>query len=70
MKAYIAELQRLARSCDFEHVTSEQLIRDRVIYGLQNDALRDPLLQEEPSLSNGVQKHVRQQSALRHRQET
>ena len=31
---YIGELRRLAHSCDFENITPDQLIRDRIVCGV------------------------------------
>ena len=40
-----SELRCLARTCDFENVTTDQLIRDRIICGFRNEVLCEQLLQ-------------------------
>ena len=44
---YIGELRRLAHSCDFENITPDQLIRDRIVCGVGDDGLRKKLLQSD-----------------------
>ena len=44
---YIGELRRLAHSCDFENITPDQLIRDRIVCGVRDDGLRKKLLQSD-----------------------
>ena len=52
---YIGELRRLSHSCDFENVTTDQLIRDQIVCGVRYDGLRRKLLQaKDLTLENCV----------------
>ena len=43
---YITELRQLAQSCKLKSITPDQLIRDKFICGVRNDALQGRLLRE------------------------
>ena len=66
-KNYIAELRKLARTCDFENISPEQLIRDRVIYGLRNDRCRAVYCKSTTWTWHAVQNCAKPQSVLRRR---
>ena len=55
---YGTALRTLALTCDFGDV-QEDLIRDRIVCGLQNESLQGTLLQKKKDLhSNNVKKHA------------
>ncbi len=46
IQSYVATLRLLAKKCDFGSLTDE-LIRDRIVCGIHNDAVRAQLLREK-----------------------
>ena len=47
--AYVAELRKLARGCNFENF-EDRMIRDRILVGCKSDHVREKLL-EDPDLT-------------------
>ena len=43
---YVTTLRQLAARCNFAHVTEEDLLRDRIIFGIHNLKLKERLLRE------------------------
>ena len=43
---YVTELRQLVTRCDFEHITPEEILRDRVILGITDIKLRTRLLRD------------------------
>ena len=48
---YISELRNLAVRCEFDTVTPEELLRDRIIFGIKDDDVRARLLRVEGDLT-------------------
>ncbi|XP_013164074.1 PREDICTED: uncharacterized protein LOC106115278 [Papilio xuthus] len=46
IEQYINELSKLSLSCEFQNL-SEDLVKDRLIYGIKDDGLRERLLREQ-----------------------
>ena len=44
---YVSALRRLAQSCAFDRITPEEILRDRMVCGLRDPALRRSLLQRK-----------------------
>lgn len=44
---YMTELRQIAGNCDFESLTPEQLLRDRLVTGTRNGKVRENLLKEK-----------------------
>ena len=44
---YKMELRRLARTCDFANITPEEILRDRPVFGIRDDRVRERLLRKE-----------------------
>lgn len=44
---YVTELRKLALKCDFDNITPEQILRDRIIFGIHDNKVRDRLLREK-----------------------
>lgn len=44
---YLTELHQIAANCDFESITPDQLLRDRLVAGTKNPKLRENLLKEK-----------------------
>ena len=65
----ISEIHRLADRCDFNNMKDE-LIRDRLVVGIQDNALSE-CLQMEPELTHDKAKRlIRQREAVKEQQET
>ena len=47
---YRMVLRKLAERCDFETITAEEILRDRLVFGIKDDKVRERLLRE-PKLS-------------------
>ena len=43
---YVTTLRQLTARCNFAHVTKEDLLRDRIIFGIHNPKLKERLLRE------------------------
>ena len=50
VKAYVSELQELAKSCKFEDSLKNIMLRDRLVCGINNEAVQRCLLME-PTLT-------------------
>ena len=44
---YLTELLQIAANCDFEFITPDQLLRDRLVTGIKNAKVRENLLKEK-----------------------
>jgi len=44
---YLTELHQIAANCDFESITLDQLLRDRLVTGTRNTKTRENLLREK-----------------------
>ena len=44
---YLTELRQIAANCDFESITPDQLLRDRLVTGARNAKVRENLLKEK-----------------------
>ena len=44
---YLTELRQIAGNCDFESITPDQLLRDRLVTGARNTKVRENLLKEK-----------------------
>ena len=44
---YLTELRQIAANCDFESITPDQLLRDRLVTGTRNAKVRENLLKEK-----------------------
>lgn len=44
---YLLELRILAESCDFGNITTEQIVRDRIVIGVKDEKIRERLLREQ-----------------------
>ena len=44
---YLTELRQIAANCDFESITPDQLLRDRLVTGTRNAEVRENLLKEK-----------------------
>ena len=44
---YVTELRQIAANCDFESLTSDRLLRDRLVTGTRNGKIRGNLLKEK-----------------------
>ena len=43
---YRTELKKIAESCNFEEITPEEILRDRLLFGIRDDKVRERLLRE------------------------
>ena len=43
---YSTALRKLAEGCDFAHITSEEILRDRLVFGISDNKVRERLLRE------------------------
>ena len=43
---YRTTLQKLAESCEFREITPDEILRDRLIFGIRDDKVRERLLRE------------------------
>ena len=43
---YRTTLRKLAESCEFREITPDEILRDRLIFGIQDDKVRERLLRE------------------------
>ena len=39
MFTYLTELRTIARNCDYESITPEEILRDRLVLGIRDDKL-------------------------------
>ena len=46
LEQYVTELRKLSAKCEFNSVTPDQLLRDRIVFGLRDDKVRERLLRE------------------------
>lgn len=46
-QSFAAELKTLAKNCEFDKLTPDELVRDRIVCGVNSDALRRSLLKEK-----------------------
>lgn len=44
---YVTELRQLALKCDFENISPDQMLRDRIIFGINDNKVRDRLFREK-----------------------
>ena len=44
---YLTELRQIAANCDFDSITPDQLLRDRLVTGTRNAKVRENLLKEK-----------------------
>ena len=44
---YVTALRQLALRCDFENITPDQILRDRIMFGITDNKVRDRLLREK-----------------------
>ena len=44
---YVAALRQLAVRCDFGNITPDQILRDRIMFGITDHKVRDRLLREK-----------------------
>lgn len=44
---YVTALRQLAQKCDFDNITPDQILRDRIMFGILDDKVRDRLLREK-----------------------
>ena len=44
---YLTELRQIAANCDFESITPDQLLRDRLVTSTRNAKVREDLLKEK-----------------------
>ena len=51
---YLLSLRKLAEDCDFQKVTPDQLLRDRIIIGIRDQSLRERLLGDSMELEKVV----------------
>ena len=42
--AYLTELRTIAKNCQHEDVTPEEILRDRIVLGIQDNKMRERLL--------------------------
>ncbi|XP_068224306.1 uncharacterized protein [Palaemon carinicauda] len=43
---YVTALRHIALDCDFANITQEEILRDRIMFGISDDKVRDRLLRE------------------------
>ena len=43
-QAFVAELKTLVKTCEFDKLTPDQLVRDRIVCGVRSNRLRETLL--------------------------
>ena len=43
---YRTALRKLADSCNFEEITPEEILRDRLVFGIRDNKVRERLLRE------------------------
>ena len=43
---YVTALRKLADSCNFEEITPEEILRDRLVFGIRDSKVRERLLRE------------------------
>jgi len=43
---YKTELRKLAEGCDFDTITPDEMLRDRLIFGIRDSKVRERLLRE------------------------
>lgn len=43
--AYLTELRTVAKNCQHEDVTPEEILHDRIVLGIRDDKMRERLLQ-------------------------
>ncbi|KAG0717678.1 hypothetical protein GWK47_053916 [Chionoecetes opilio] len=44
---YVTALRQIALRCDYENITPDQILRDRIMFGITDDTVRDRLLREK-----------------------
>ena len=44
---YVAALRQIALRCDFENITPDQILRDRIMFGITDNRVCDRLLREK-----------------------
>ena len=44
---YVTALRQIALRCDFENITPDQILRDRIMFGITDNKVRDRLLREK-----------------------
>ena len=47
MDQYLTELLQIAANCDFESITPDHLLRDRLVKGIKNAKIHENLLKEK-----------------------
>ena len=45
-KMYRTALWKLAEECDFQTITPEEFLRDRLVFGIKDDKVRERLLRK------------------------
>ena len=56
LEQYATALRQLAQRCDFESITPDQILRDRIMFGITDDKVRDRLLREKnPTLERTLE---------------
>ena len=43
---YCTALRKLSQTCEFQSITPEELLRDRLVFGIRDDKVREKLLHE------------------------
>lgn len=47
VSTYLTELRTIARNCDHESITPEEILRDRLVLGIRDDKVRERLLRTD-----------------------